>query len=392
MAGSERPPELPELPPERPAEHPSERPRLVRTRRGRLIGGVCSGLGAHFGVDPILLRIAFVGLAIFGGVGLWLYLAFLLLVPEEGASAPPLRLLRLPWRLIAGVAVLIAAAAVGLPAASHPALGSAWAVGVVVGTIALVGIAALGLRMALRRQVSAQRRSDPDRRPTPDQRLWGFLALAVAVTAGILLLAIAGAWLAGTEPHLAAWAVVAVGAALVLAAFARARRLVIPALAFALPVAAVAAAHVDLHGGVGERTYRPATLAQLRPSYSLGAGLLEVDLRDVQLPPGDTTLHVRLGAGQAVVLVSDQVCVATHARVGAGYVGALDRDSGGLDVNWVHRPSAPKGVPRLLLSGRVGMGTLIVADRPLGRGGGFQPGAYGTNDACRGAFQQRAVR
>jgi len=38
------------------------RPRLVRSRRGRLIGGVCSGLGAHFGVDPILFRIAFVGL------------------------------------------------------------------------------------------------------------------------------------------------------------------------------------------------------------------------------------------------------------------------------------------------------------------------------------------
>src|SRR5207302_702918 len=78
-----------ELPPERP------RARLIRTRRGRLIGGVCSGLGAHFGVDPILLRIAFVGLAIFGGVGFWLYLAFLLLVPEEGASAPPLRLRQL---------------------------------------------------------------------------------------------------------------------------------------------------------------------------------------------------------------------------------------------------------------------------------------------------------
>jgi len=375
-----------ELPPERP------RARLVRTRRGRLIGGVCSGLGAHFGVDPILLRIAFVGLAIFGGVGFWLYLAVLLLVPEEDASAPPLRLRRLPWRLIAGAAALIAAAAVGLPAASHPALGSAWAAGVVVGTIALVGIAALGVRIALRRRIRAQRSSDPERAPSPDQRLWSFLALAVAVTAGILLLALAGAWLAGTERHVAAWAVVAVGAALALAAFTRARRLVIPALAFALPVAAIAAAHADLRGGLGERTYRPAALAQLRPSYSLGAGLLEVDLRDVQLPPGDTTLHVRLGAGQVVVLVSDQVCVATHARVGAGYVGALDRDTGGLDVNWVHRPSAPKGVPRLLLSGRVGLGTLIVADRPLGRGRGFQPGAYGNNDACRAASQPRAAQ
>ena len=60
--------------------------RLVRSRRGRLIGGVCSGLGAHFDVDPILFRIAFVGLAIFSGVGIVLYLAILLLVPEEGRA------------------------------------------------------------------------------------------------------------------------------------------------------------------------------------------------------------------------------------------------------------------------------------------------------------------
>ncbi len=35
--------------------------RFVRPRRGRLIGGVCSGLGSYFNVDPILFRIAFAG-------------------------------------------------------------------------------------------------------------------------------------------------------------------------------------------------------------------------------------------------------------------------------------------------------------------------------------------
>src|SRR2546422_843119 len=57
--------------------------RLERPSRRRLIGGVCSGLGDHFGVDPLLLRIAFVALAIFAGVGFWLYVAIFLLVPEE---------------------------------------------------------------------------------------------------------------------------------------------------------------------------------------------------------------------------------------------------------------------------------------------------------------------
>src|SRR5256886_14166424 len=85
--------------------------RLIRTRRGRLIGGVCSGLGAHFGVDPILLRIAFVGLAMFGGIGFSRCLAFLLLAPPEGRGRPPLPPRPFPLRPSAGRAAVILAAA-----------------------------------------------------------------------------------------------------------------------------------------------------------------------------------------------------------------------------------------------------------------------------------------
>ncbi len=45
-------------------------------------------------------------------------------------------------------------------------------------------------------------------------------------------------------------------------------------------MATIAAAHVDLHGGMDERTYRPQTLAEVRSGYQLGAGRLEIDLRD----------------------------------------------------------------------------------------------------------------
>jgi phage shock protein PspC (stress-responsive transcriptional regulator) len=114
-------------------------PRLVRTRRGRLVGGVCSGLGAHFGVDPILIRIAFVGLAIFAGVGFWLYLAILLLVPEEGARRAPISLRGISWRSAVGVAGLLAAAAIAASLAARSSLSvGAW-VAVGLGAIALVG-------------------------------------------------------------------------------------------------------------------------------------------------------------------------------------------------------------------------------------------------------------
>jgi phage shock protein PspC (stress-responsive transcriptional regulator) len=365
----------------------NHRPRLLRTRRGRLIGGVCSGLGAHFDVDPILFRIAFVGLAIFSGVGIGLYLAILLLVPEEGASRAPIRLRRSSWRSVLGVVAVIVAAGIALHAAGHAGLGGAWGFGVGLGSLALVGSIAALVWLRLRRPVGEQRHWSADR------RLLGCLALGTAVAAEAVLLAVAGAWLAGTEDHLAAWAVVVIGAVLVVTAFTGgARRLVLPAVAFALSVAVIAAAHVDLHGGVGERTYRPRTLSEVRNGYQLGAGRLEIDLREIAFPPGDTSLHVRLGVGELVVLIPHGVCVATRARIGGGYVGALERESGGLDIDWADHPSPPPHTPHLVLDGRVGLGALLVADRPIERawngwGGwgasGFQPGAYGTNEACR---------
>jgi phage shock protein PspC (stress-responsive transcriptional regulator) len=312
------------------------RPRLVRSRRGRLIGGVCSGLGAHFDVDPILFRIAFVGLAIFSGVGIALYLAILLLVLEEGASRAPICVL---WR---------------------GPVGEQW-------------------------------------HASADRRLLRWLLVAATVVVCAALLALAGAWLAGTHAQLAAWAVVAVGATLVLSAFTRAIRwFVLPGVAFALAVATIAAAHVDLRGGVGDHFYRPQNLSEVHRGYQLGAGRLEIDLRNLALPTGTTQLHVRLGMGELVVLVPRGVCIATSARIGGGYVGALERRSAGLDVNWSERPSPPAGTPRLVVDGNVGLGALLVADHPVergwngwgwgGEGGWFASHAHpvelGTNEAC----------
>lgn len=320
-----------------PESERNRRLRLVRSRRGRLIGGVCSGLGAHFGVDPILFRIAFVGLAIFSGVGVALYVAIFLLVPEEGVGRAPICLL---WR---------------------GSVGDQW-------------------------------------HASADRRLLRWLAFATAVVVCAVLFALAGAWLAGTHAQLAAWTVVTIGVLLVLGAFTRtARRLVLPGVAFALAVATIAAAHADLHGGIGDRLYRPQTLAEVRGGYQLGAGRLEVDLRGVVFPAGATRLRVRLGVGKLVVLVPRGVCVATSARIGGGYVGALERRSAGLDVNWSERPSPPPGTPRLVVDGNVGLGVLLVADRPIEHGrngwgdwggevGWFSshahPVALGTNEAC----------
>ena len=61
--------------------------RLTRSRTDRIFGGVAGGLGRYFNVDPLFFRIGAIALAFVGGAGLLLYLAALLLVPNEDAAA-----------------------------------------------------------------------------------------------------------------------------------------------------------------------------------------------------------------------------------------------------------------------------------------------------------------
>ena len=59
---------------------------LRRPFEGRVLTGVAEGLGRYFGVDTTLVRIGFVVLTVIGGAGIPLYLAGLLLIPDEGSN------------------------------------------------------------------------------------------------------------------------------------------------------------------------------------------------------------------------------------------------------------------------------------------------------------------
>lgn len=64
--------------------------KLYRSRSERIIFGLCGGLGRYFNVDPTLIRILFVLLAIPGGFGLLAYLIISLITPlESGAETMP---------------------------------------------------------------------------------------------------------------------------------------------------------------------------------------------------------------------------------------------------------------------------------------------------------------
>lgn len=59
---------------------------LRRPVQDSVVAGVAAGLARYLGVDVMVIRIAFVVLTIFGGAGIPLYLAGLLLIPEEDSE------------------------------------------------------------------------------------------------------------------------------------------------------------------------------------------------------------------------------------------------------------------------------------------------------------------
>jgi signal transduction histidine kinase len=87
-------------------------PRLERSRGDRWIAGVAGGIGNHLGVQPSIVRIAFVVLSFAAGFGLVVYVLTWLLAPLEavadGIETPPRRIkLPSPGRAL-GIGLVIA--------------------------------------------------------------------------------------------------------------------------------------------------------------------------------------------------------------------------------------------------------------------------------------------
>ena len=61
-----------------------EEKKLRRSRNEKLIAGVCGGLAKYFGLDVVLVRIAYVLLSVFTAfAGVLVYLILMLVMPQE---------------------------------------------------------------------------------------------------------------------------------------------------------------------------------------------------------------------------------------------------------------------------------------------------------------------
>lgn len=60
------------------------KPRIRRSRKHKVAGGVCGGMGRYFDLDPVIFRVPLVVLSVVGGLGLVFYGFAWLLIPADG--------------------------------------------------------------------------------------------------------------------------------------------------------------------------------------------------------------------------------------------------------------------------------------------------------------------
>jgi hypothetical protein len=198
----------------------------------------------------------------------------------------------------------------------------------------------------------------------------GRVAIKIAIAIALLALAAGGFIAAAAGTALGggiavAGLVIACGIGMVAGAFrGGARWLALPALVLALPLGAVAATDLDVRGTWGDRLYVPATVTEVADGYEMGAGQLRVDLRDVDLPPGRTTLPVKIGMGEIQVIVPEGTCVTTEADISMGaYQEPYNGEQGGVDLEIDDSHPVAPGRPELHVDADVGLGALTVGPR-----------------------------
>jgi signal transduction histidine kinase len=82
--------------------------RLTRSRDDRLVAGVAGGIAAHVRLSPTLIRVVFLLLLPFNGLGALLYAVFWAVLPSAPGAGSRRDPVRLVWFLLVGIGVMVA--------------------------------------------------------------------------------------------------------------------------------------------------------------------------------------------------------------------------------------------------------------------------------------------
>lgn len=393
------------------------RPR--RPREGRKIAGVAAGIGNRYGVDPVIVRVALVIAAIYGGAGLFLYLIGWLLLPEEQDEASPFESVINKGRSSTSTAFTVVLCLALIPLSGwvfdSPYAG-------VLGTAIVLGLLFLLHRSKghLHRpenapaapaaptmqadtetstateqtvQAEQQEQENPDSPPAWDplgaapfawdlpepgptpvsepvvQRAHrsriGLMTVGVAFVVGAACVALSGTvgWL--TPSHIAGLLLAVLGLGMVGGAFAGGGRgligLAVPLAVLGIVYTNTATDDSGFHG-VGDRSERPLSVHDVQPTYARSVGQVVLDLTG--LPnSGVVTTGANVNVGSAHVTVPKDADVQVYCHTNIGSVDCLDQQQDGtgstVQIPNDYGEDGPGGL-KIVLNVQVGTGDVEV--------------------------------
>lgn len=389
--------------------------RLRRSVDNRHIAGVAGGLGRHFDVDPVIVRVALVVLTFFGGSGLLIYIGWWLLVPEEGGQSRPMGLDDRSRNIaLIGIGVLAMIAAVGDWAGAFwfpwpvliIALFVVWLTSRGRGADAPpvnwremagmspapptgteTGASETGWQTSPASEATATTSSAPyqplpssgygapgwpvtppaPQRPSNPRKRGPILFLATLALIAIGFGTLGVIDVAGTDVPGAAYPALAmtiIGAMLVLGAFwGRAGGLIL--LGFvAMGATFIATAAQDWDAEV--ITYQPTSASQVPETYNLNAGEYVIDLSQISDVDGldGRQLDIDAGIGSVEVILPEDMDVSVTTDVGVGGAEFFDGSStGGLGSTGQAFRDGGDEVPDMSIEIDLGVGQIIVREQ-----------------------------
>jgi phage shock protein PspC (stress-responsive transcriptional regulator) len=351
-----------------PAPPPSPARPLLRSHDDRVLAGVAGGLGRWLDVDPVIFRVTFGVLTLFGGVGIVGYLIGYLVIPDESTGTalissrmlPDLRRLSRQQRALIGwgaagvclliavadhrsttVAVLIVVAAVAVLAvrAQHPrpSYGPAqpqqeYAFGPPPGKVVPPNAAFTAPAAEATWQPTWV--SAPTTPSAPPQfvirhrgrRLNRALISAAVLAVGVyLMLGSAGAY-DPTTLRATAVGLTAIGVGLTATAWhARSRVALLLGVLLTVVVMLGSAIQGDYGTSVGNRTWRPTPATAIPATYRLAAGDATLDLTQLGSAAVGKTINVTMGAGKLYVIIPDGLLFSVYGHVDVGSFQVFDQ-------------------------------------------------------------------
>lgn len=338
---------------------------LTRSGDGRLIAGVAHGLAATWGFRPWLVRLGFVVATAFAGLGLVLYVAGWLVIPEEGQTDS------IAQRMVRRMNLQ----------SSWVGFGLLLIGGIIVGTVAdidlgiLIAGALLVTGYALYRgDLLDVREADGDDggsvppvyqravrpRPVRPKSYLGRLTVgATLVTLGVMGSFDALGISHPTSRHYAAAAILVIGLGLAVGTlYGRSRGLVALGLLL-LPVMAVAAI-ADHHFGANWQSIslRHDSIDDLEAAYRLPLGDIYIDLTRTDFAGRTATLDLDVGIGNITVQVPPDVAIDGSGSAILGEVRVAGRNSAGFGASTARTTEGSAG--RLVVDADVRIGMVEI--------------------------------